>query len=181
MNNISINKDCFWQQIRGICIICVILIHCVNGASYSEINTLYSWNFDYWIIMRQVINFPVAIFIFLAGYFTKIESVENEKYSYIRNRIKRLLIPFLVWSTFYTLLNVVFLSGSVNVFEIIVKIIFGLSSGQLYFILVLLQLMIITPFLVNVIKNKKHANLLFFITPLYLLCIYLYACYFKER
>lgn len=170
MNNTAItkDKDIFWQSIRGICIICVILIHCTNGAAYRYAIAPYSWNFDYWIIMRQVINFPVAVFIFLAGYFTKIESVEKSKYSYVRSRIKRLLIPFLFWSTFFTMLKVFFLRDGVNLIEIIVKIILGLSSGQLYFILVLLQLTIITPYLVNEIKNRKYAKFLFLITPLYL-------------
>lgn len=46
-------KDPYWQYVRGICIICVVLIHAKNGAGYeNEIN--YSWFFDYWLIMRQL-------------------------------------------------------------------------------------------------------------------------------
>ena len=70
---ISKTKDAYWQYIRGICIICVILIHCKTGIEYKN-DILGSWNFDYWIVMRQLINFPVAIFIFLAGYFTNIKA-----------------------------------------------------------------------------------------------------------
>src|SRR5665647_1477794 len=93
-------KEPFWQIIRGICIVFVVLIHCKSGIGYEK-TPIDSWNFDYWIIMRQFINFPVAIFIFLAGYFVNIEKVKESSRSFIRNRIVRLLIPFLIWSTFY--------------------------------------------------------------------------------
>lgn len=79
------NKDIYWQYIRGICVLCVILIHCKNGIDYRNV-TNYSWNFDYWLILRQVINFPVAIFIFLAGYFTNIKKVQEAPLTYISNR-----------------------------------------------------------------------------------------------
>ena len=27
-------RDQFWQAVRGVCIICVVLIHCKNGLGY---------------------------------------------------------------------------------------------------------------------------------------------------
>lgn len=174
------SKDEFWQMIRGICIISVILIHCTNGIGFRETSTA-SWNFDYWLIMRQFIDFPVAIFIFLAGYFTNIERVEKFKLVYVRNRVKRLLLPFLVWSTFYTLLNIVTSGGNINILNSIIKLLFGLSSGQLYFILVLLQLTLITPLLIKTIKNNQGTKILFLLTPLYLLCLYFYGAFFENQ
>ena len=86
-NNEVINKkkDNYWLCIRGICILCVILIHCKNGIGYQDALN-YSWNFDYWLILRQVINFPVAMFIFLAGFFTNVKKVEESSVTYIPNR-----------------------------------------------------------------------------------------------
>ena len=51
----------FWQSIRGICILAVIMIHCPQGENGLNQNT--------WLGIRQIINFPVALFIFMAGYF----------------------------------------------------------------------------------------------------------------
>lgn len=77
-------KDVYWQWVRGICIFAVILIHSKTGIVYR--NNIYdSWNFDYWLIVRQFINFPVAIFIFLAGYFCKLEGYK-QSFTYIVNR-----------------------------------------------------------------------------------------------
>ena len=66
------NKSQYWQIVRGICILAVIMIHCPTGRSHT--------NLDYtvWIVLRQFINFPVAIFIFLAGYFMTPEKVQGD-------------------------------------------------------------------------------------------------------
>lgn len=86
-NNVKTSKtrDPYWQYVRGMCIICVILIHCKNGIEYRG-SDIGAWNFDYWLILRQLINFPVAIFIFLSGYVTNIERSRKFNMSYISNR-----------------------------------------------------------------------------------------------
>lgn len=164
-------KDEYWQWIRGICIVAVILIHCKNGISYKN-DSINAWNYDYWLIMRQLINFPVAIFIFLSGYFVNIDRMKNDKIEYVISRAKRLLIPFLVWSSFYTIVNVVRADGNVNILNTIIKLFLGRSSAPLYFILVLIQLTIITPFLVKIIENKRLKVLSLLITPLFLITLY---------
>ncbi len=52
-----------WQSIRGICILAVVLIHSLGGFNYS---TRYGTEF---VVLRQIINFAVATFVFMAGYF----------------------------------------------------------------------------------------------------------------
>lgn len=51
----------YWQYLRGLCIILVVLIHSKTGILYQE--DIHSWNFNYWLLLRSLINFPVAIFI----------------------------------------------------------------------------------------------------------------------
>ena len=62
-------KSKFWQAVRGICILAVIMIHCPAGQS--------GINQAVWIVVRQIINFPVAIFVFMAGYFVKPDKVNR--------------------------------------------------------------------------------------------------------
>lgn len=57
-------KQQFWQMIRGICILAVIMIHCPQGGAV-------------WLGIRQVINFPVALFIFMAGYFVNPSKIDR--------------------------------------------------------------------------------------------------------
>ena len=63
-------KDGKWQVIRGICILAVILIHC---SSYTQLDT--SVNGWLYFIYRNLINFPVAIFMFVSGYFTNTQKI----------------------------------------------------------------------------------------------------------
>ena len=173
-------KDEYWQCVRGICIIFVVLIHCKNGIQYrNQFNN--SLNFDYWLIMRQFINFPVAIFIFLSGYFVNIEGIKKSYVTYIYKRVARLLVPFLMWSAFYTIIKHVTTKENINIIKKLVKFLLGLSSGQLYFILVLLQLTILTPLLIKIIQSNKGMKLCFLITPVYLLILYSYIIIYKKQ
>jgi len=66
----------YWQSIRGICILAVVLIHSLGGFDYStDYNTAF-------IILRQIINFAVAIFVFMAGYFVDVDALSDKKFSY---------------------------------------------------------------------------------------------------
>lgn len=63
------SKSKYWQAVRGICILAVIMIHCPVGRNGIDQ--------EIWLLIRQVINFPVAIFVFMAGYFVNLEKVDG--------------------------------------------------------------------------------------------------------
>ena len=54
-----------WQVVRGIGIICVVQIHCLAGIGdvYSPVEQVY------YLLVRNLINFPVPVFFFISGYF----------------------------------------------------------------------------------------------------------------
>lgn len=54
-------------MVRGVCILAVVMIHCPQGA--------FGVDEAIWLVIRQFINFPVALFIFMAGYFVAPMSV----------------------------------------------------------------------------------------------------------
>ncbi|OQB14344.1 MAG: glucans biosynthesis protein [Firmicutes bacterium ADurb.Bin193] len=151
-------KDSYFQSIRGICIICVVLIHCRAGALYLQ-NSDHIWNYHYWLILRQIINFAVAVFIFMAGYFTNIEKVKSQKMGYYLKRVTRLVIPFVIWSTFYTIINIAANGFKFDAFKELINLFTGQSSTGLYFIVALIQLIILTPILIKRI-NKNYFKIL---------------------
>lgn len=163
MNITYQGRDNYWQMIRGILIVTVVLIHCTSGRFFAED----SINFNEWIVLRNLIDFPVAIFIFLAGYFAKP--------SITKNRFFKLTIPFFMWSFIYYLIDVVGNSGDLNLLRLGVKILTGNAAAQLYFILVLLQLTLLTPYLVNWIKVKRYNFLLLCVTPIYMVALYAFV------
>lgn len=79
----------------------------------------------------------------------------------------RLLIPFIVWSTIYTIKNAIF--GTSSLKSLLFTFITGKSVAPLYYILVLLQLTLLTPYL---IRSRK--NWMYLITPIYLVCLYIF-------
>ena len=168
-------RNNFWQMVRGLCILAVILIHCPTGIPYGS----GSLEFGIWMIIRQFINFPVAIFIFLAGYFTNEEKVLSDiKHYYVYRGGLRLLLPYVIWSIIYSLYSILSaaVAGKEIVWRTVAKnILIGKASPQLYYVLVLLQLVLITPFLLREIKKRsKISHCLWFITPLYLVYVYIY-------
>ena len=80
MDVMNRGKSEYWQAIRGVCILAVIMIHCPTGQQFSTADT-YAW-----LILRQVINFPVALFIFMAGYFVNADRVKRNMQTYLLNR-----------------------------------------------------------------------------------------------
>ena len=162
-SNIKAKKSVYWQIIRGICILAVIMIHCPTGQEYSVVDTYV------WLVLRQLINFPVAVFIFMAGYFVNADRVKQNARNYFINRGGRLLIPYLVWSSVY-LLKDFLLNGNVSLKHIVYAYCTGKAATPFYYIVVMIQLMFLTPWLLK-LKKKKW---LYAVTPAYLLVLYLY-------
>lgn len=93
-------KSQYWQMVRGICILAVIMIHCPSDQNYTDLD------YTVWIVLRQFINFPVAMFIFLAGYFITPEKTQGNYNTFLFKRGGiRLLLPYLVWNGAVTLRN----------------------------------------------------------------------------
>ena len=143
-------RNSVWQFARGLAIIVVILIHCPNGINYGSD----SLNFNSWMILRQFINFPVALFIFMSGYFVNPEKTKDYKQYLVRRGVK-LLLPYLVWSLIY-----------------LVDFLLGDSAPQLYYCIVLLQLTVLTPLILKWVENKWTCVILYSLTPAWLIYVY---------
>lgn len=71
-------KRTYWQSIRGICILAVVLIHALGGYNYVDVDD------TAFILLRQIINFAVATFIFMAGYFIDENILKSNDFDYKR-------------------------------------------------------------------------------------------------
>lgn len=69
-------KRAYWQSIRGVCIMAVVLIHSLGGFDYSV-----GHNTEF-VVLRQIINFAVATFVFMAGYFVNVIKITDKKFNY---------------------------------------------------------------------------------------------------
>ena len=150
----SDEKNQYYQYIRGLCIIFVILIHCYAGNEYP----VYSFSYNFWMVVRSAIGIAVPLFFAMSGYFTKTN----------RNKFidLRLLIPFIVWGFIYEIYTV-FQIGEVSVVKSIAKVLLGQSGTQLYFVFVLLQIRAILPVFLKYQTHKLMFPLIVVMTLLW--------------
>lgn len=154
-------REEIWDFIKGIGICFVLYWHSFGGWDYLG-NTYFekpeSFTFNSWFIPFTLFVTAVPVFFFISGYMTP-STIPSIK-TYYGKRLKRILLPFLVWSGIYTLANVFLYHQSVTV----VSFLLGTNAIQLYYLVVMLQLVLITPVLVAVRQRKGLLILCIFIT-----------------
>ena len=152
------------------------MIHCLDGFDYS---TGYEKEF---VILRQIINFAVATFIFMAGYFVNVGTLSDKEFSYknwVVRRGTRLGVPFVIWSLLYSglsLLKNIHNNNRIDWIGFLYRFVIGKSATPFYYIIVLMQLTVITPWLVKTVKqNNKFGKVLWLVTPVYLVYVYIWT------
>lgn len=121
------------QVLRGIAIVAVVLIHTVMSG-YPE-----------GIVIRSFINFAVAMFIFISGYLTKMEIKDVKKF--YTKRIVKVIIPYLMWTVIYTVML-----GRIDSF--VWNLLTAGACVTFYYIYVYIQLVLLTPLVIKMIKSK---------------------------
>ncbi|MDK0707391.1 MAG: acyltransferase [Clostridium perfringens] len=147
-----LKKDMYIQNLRAISIMAVVLIHILPVCGEA-------------IIIRQFLNFCVAMFLFISGYLTN-SIIDDVKYFY-KKRISRIFIPYIIWSFVFILL-----SGNYNLKSILARILTGQGCGIYYYILVYAQMVIITPLLIKTL-DKRYRRYIYLLTPISILVLYI--------
>lgn len=140
------------QVFRALAIIAVVMIHTVPHGEWQ-------------VIVRPFVNFSVATFIFLSGYFTRMEN-DNWRRLYKR-RVVRVIVPYIVWSVLYTL-PTMFRQGIDGTSVLARNIITTEACYHLYYIFVYIQFVLLPPLLFWLAKSK-YRNLGWIISPVSLL------------
>ena len=165
-------KNNYIQKIRGICILLVILIHTL----YLDNNS----NIYYNIVIRRIVNFATAAFIYIAGYLTKIDDTKL----FYEKKIKRILIPLLIWDIIYFLVAYINYSNTLNIKSVLKKIILGTSAPHLYYLYVLIQLFILAPLIFKYLEKSKSnfkKIIPLIITPTYNIFISIYSILLNKQ
>lgn len=134
------------QWFRAIAIIAVIIAHtCPSGL---------------WVVTcRPFLNYCVPLFIFISGYLTKVDN--NDWGGFFKKRIIRVMIPYIIWTIIYTI-------ESRNLAKLPVNLLTSGAAAHLYFILVYVQFVLLTPVLGKLARSKYH-YLGWFVAPIILL------------
>ena len=100
------------------------------------------------IFLNQVLRFAVPLFFMISGYVLEISYIDAESYGqFLKKRISRLLIPYLIWSAIYY-----FLVYKQHTMGFLAALVGGSASYQLYFVPSLIIFYIIFP----IIHKNRH-------------------------
>lgn len=146
-------KDNYIQYLRAIAIIAVILIHILPNENYT-------------VIVRQFINFCVATFLFLSGYLTN-KNIIDDISKFYKKRISRVLIPYIIWSIIFLIRD-----KDYNINSILFKFITGQTCSIYYYIIVYLELILLTPILIKALKSKIN-KFIWLLTPISIMILYI--------
>lgn len=157
-------KNNYWQNIRGVCILAVILIHCLYTPYLSEY-------FIINIIIRKIVDFAVPLFIFMSAIFIKKDSIKN----FYKKKIFRLLPSLIIWNFIYIMIW--YLNNDFDLFSFIKTFLLSSSVPHLYYLYVLIRLFLLVPFIRFFIKKINCKYLIFLpllITPIYNMFLLVY-------
>ena len=133
-------RDLSFDAFKGVAIIAVVAIHAiyVAGSPYSPAFVYY----------RQLLNFSVPLFFFIAGYWSSKARIESLKdyTNFLSGRLSRILVPYFFWSAIL-FGYAAYCSGSIDLYQIIFKLFTGGACLGYYFAIAIAQVYILTPVL----------------------------------
>lgn len=149
-------KNKYWQCVRGLAILAVVLIHCDTTAD----RPFQTMDGTYYLFVRNLYSFAVSGLFFLSGMFVK---PVLEK-SFVSRRLKRLLIPYLLWTGFYMMFNLA-LGGRYTAYNLVITLLTGKAAMPFYYTIVLSYFVVLTPLLRKAMERKYAVWIVLLSTP----------------
>ena len=136
----NMERNVFWDAVKGLSIVAVILIHTTGRYTVGG------------VVWRQMINFAVPLFFFMAGYFCHYDGSPSE---FVTRKAKRILFPLVAFSVGYAILDLYFglRHGVAPTAWSACRALVNFPLGWGYFVLSLFQMFCLYPFLAR--KSAK--------------------------
>lgn len=141
----------YFDILRALAIFGVVAIHSSStGLQFSD----NSFNFNFTVLWRNLLNFSVPMFLAISGFFLAKKKIKSSRdyFSFLKKQIPRVYIPLLIWSLVWLGLAVLIQNKSV-IHEIIKLAIFQ-SSGPYYFIALIIQYYLLIPIIKRLASNR---------------------------
>lgn len=145
---------------RGLCMLGVIAIHV---GSYALQNPLI--NIQLLGVLEILSRFSIPAFFFLSafGLFYHTPTHVPLKYTdFLKRRLAVVLIPYVVWSIFYTAYGALLSHTAANFLPryLAPALLFGTASYQLYFLVIIFWFYLLMPLWRNIVKFILHKPVL---------------------
>lgn len=149
------------EYIRGISMAGVVGIHVGSAYLTNPASNMYLT-----ALFEIVTRFSVPIFFFISafGMFYHLDlEAAFDYFSFLRRRLKTVLVPYLVWSVFYLWHDGIFYGvGFAEPLNFFHAIFFGTAKYQLYFMVILLWFYFLMPLWIFVVRRTDKKMLLVF-------------------
>jgi surface polysaccharide O-acyltransferase-like enzyme len=149
-------------RIRGICVLAIILIHV--AGSFDGRAPL-DWLTAVRIFASSVSRFAVPVFVMLSGFHLSLNARNEQAFRFYRRTLRFLIIPYLVYSTLYTLVRGSLqshhlLSGTEFISALNWNVWHASAAAHLWFIPAIVGLYLVHPFLRGWYRRGGRGGLL---------------------
>jgi peptidoglycan/LPS O-acetylase OafA/YrhL len=142
--------------VRAIAIIAVLLIHGTSGATQLPLGTGSQAVF---FMLNKISLFTVPLFIWISGvvlFYTYYDRWEpGMSRVFWTKRLRRILIPYVLWSLFYYLYNQFIFHGKISfdTLHLIKLLLSGNASYHLYYMVIIVQFYLLFPFMITAARS----------------------------
>lgn len=138
----------------------VIFVHCLTQTTDEQLSVGINTT-------TLVLHFTRNTFFALTGFVLMYQNFDNSGFrtlDFWRRRIKLVIFPYLIWSTIYFVVTVMWASGRItelpfSLREYVWNLSWGLAGFQMYFLFVMLQVYLLFPLVLWLIRKTTGHHL----------------------
>ncbi len=158
----SINRQSYFDFLRGVAILLVIGIHTFTISPFEGIGNIIQ------IGIREAINFAVPLFLAISGYFIGKKKIFScaEYFCFLKRQLPRVYVPAVLWSIPMVVLCVLHGKGVVSSLG---KSLLCMYFGPYYFIVLIIQLYLLHPVIKRLCNRPMGGGFLLLINMVSLL------------
>lgn len=146
--------------LRVLATLSVIIIH-VSAPLVVDFGKISSFNWNVANFYDSISRYAVPLFFMISG--SLLLGREFEIKDFLKNRLGKIIPPFLFWSLFYSLTNrYVFKSDTFNITKVIKDVFYG-SEYHLWFVFTLIGVYLISPIFQKWIKFSEKKDIQYFL------------------
>lgn len=165
------NRNLGIDLLRLLAIYAIIAQHSSGGfLIYNAFNNGKEW-WMHGLFYGSFFKWASAIFVMISGVYMLEEKRSENIWSFLKQRFKRVIIPFIAWVFIYKIIedpNAVIETNGLVFFSYLVDIISGNVEYHLWFIYMLSVLYIITP-LLSIFVNKAPKHVVYYMLGVWFL------------
>jgi surface polysaccharide O-acyltransferase-like enzyme len=148
----------FIDYLRILAALGVVLIHTVADLSFSYGQIIGS---KWWAanLISSMTHWAVPIFIMISGYLLLGSSRVQNRQEFYLSRLRRIGLPLFLWTIIYAVYYHFTRQDPLSFSFVLKRLVFDQPYEHLYFLIALLQLALITPFLTKIVKPLNTESL----------------------